>query len=83
MAITSGASHGVSAFVTLMVGTMLSKYVWALAPPLGELSLLIVGFVETFTGGAVYADRQLAGTLLVMCLFSFLWGVGYHFKRHS
>jgi nitrate reductase alpha subunit len=31
----SGASHGAAAFVTLITGTVLSKLIWDLVPPLG------------------------------------------------
>ncbi len=83
MALTSGASHGISAFVTLVVGTMLSKYVWDLMPPLGELSLLVIDTVRSTTGIAVPASREFAGMLVVMVGLSSAWGIAYHLGRHS
>ncbi|WP_323675617.1 hypothetical protein [Halorubellus sp. PRR65] len=81
MPATTGASHGFAAFATLLIGTMFSKFVWEILPPLGELSLLVVETVRQF-GVGVPASRQFAGTLVVMVGLSFLWGVVYHVGRH-
>jgi|AntRauTorcE11898_2_1112593.scaffolds.fasta_scaffold22367_2 uncharacterized membrane protein YoaK (UPF0700 family) len=81
MAATSGALHGLSAFVTIIVGAMLSKYVWQIAPPLGELSLLLIRIIEPLTGAAIPVNRQFAGMVLVMAVLSFVWGIAYHLKR--
>lgn len=35
MPATTGASHGFAAFATLIIGTVLSKFVWEVLPPLG------------------------------------------------
>jgi len=82
MPAASGASHGLSAFVTLIVGALLSKYIWELVPSLGRLSLAIVHLIESLTGTAMPGEEQLAGTLVVMVSLSVLWGVGYHIGRH-
>lgn len=82
MPAASGASHGLSAFVTLIIGALLSKYVWELVPPLGSLSLAAVHLIEATTGTQLPGEEQLAGTLVVMVSLSVLWGVGYHIGRH-
>ncbi|WP_336038038.1 hypothetical protein [Halobacterium yunchengense] len=79
----TGASHGVAAFVTLMVGTTLSKFVWDLMPPLGEVSLLVVRALQSTTGASIPVTEEFAGSLVVMVGLSFLWGVVYHFSRHG
>jgi hypothetical protein len=78
----TGSSHALSAFVTLIVGTVLSKYLWTYAPPLGDVSLAVVRFVHSTTGARVPIDEQFAGSLAVMVGLSFVWGVVYHLGRH-
>jgi hypothetical protein len=79
----TGASHGLAAFVTLLVGTMLSKFVWDLLPPLGELSLRTIQTIHSLTGIEIPVSEQFAGTIVVMVGLSFLWGIAYHLGRHS
>lgn len=83
MPATSGASHGLAAFVSLIIGAILSKYVWQLLPPVGEVALFVMVTVRSLLGVDVPIDEQLAGTAVVMVLLSFLWGVVYHVGRHS
>jgi len=83
MPATTGASHGIAAFVTLIIGTVLSKFVWELMPPVGELSLFVITTIQSITGAEIPADEQIAGAAVVMVFLSFLWGVVYHFRRHS
>jgi len=77
----SGASHGIAAFTTLLLGTILSKFVRTLFPPVGELSLLVVRTIADL-GLPVPTDEAFAGTLVVVVTLSFLWGVAYHVSRH-
>lgn len=79
----SGASHGLAAFVTLIIGTILSKLLWDLVPPLGQISLITVRLIRSMTGTAIPANEQFAGTLVVMVVLSFVWGVVYHYGRHT
>lgn len=83
MAGTSGASHGLAAFVTLLIGTILSKFVWDLAPPVGEVALLTTDLIRSSLGIGIPVNEQFAGTLVVMVALSFVWGVVYHLGRHS
>jgi hypothetical protein len=78
----SGASHGFAAFGTLIVGTMLSKFVWDVLPPLGELSLLTMTVLNKQAGIDVPTSEQFAGTVVVMMGLSFVWGLIYHVSRH-
>lgn len=79
----TGASHGLAAFATLLVGTMLSKFVWDILPPLGELSLFVIRTLRSQLGLNIPTSEQFAGTIVVMVGLSFLWGLIYHFGRHS
>jgi hypothetical protein len=83
MPAATGGSHAVSAFATLDVGSMVSKYLWSYAPPLGEVSLAAIRVVRSVTGAAIPISEQFAGTLLVMLSLSFVWGVAYHLGRHG
>lgn len=83
MAGVSGASHGLAAFVTLLVGTILSKFVWDLAPPVGDVALQITDIIQSTTGASIPVNEQFAGTLVAMVALSFVWGVVYHFRRHA
>lgn len=79
----TGASHGLAAFLTFLVGSMLSKSVWDIMPPIGKLSLFVVETLQSITGVYIQANEQTAGTLVIMFVLSVLWGVVYHFQRHS
>jgi len=79
----TGGSHAFASFVTLVVGTMLSKYIWNLAPPLGEIALLAITGIRTLTGAPLPVNEEFAGTVVVMVAISFVWGVVYHLGRHD
>jgi hypothetical protein len=83
MPATTGGSHALAAFATLIVGTMLSKYLWSYAPPLGEASVAVIRVLRRLTGAGIPLDEQFAGTVVVMVSLSFLWGVLYHVGRHG
>lgn len=78
----TGASHGIAAFATLLVGTMFSKFVWEIVPPVGELSLMAMAFLNAQVGLDVPTSERFAGTVVVMAALSFLWGVFYHLGRY-
>lgn len=83
MPATTGLSHGVAAFTTLIIGTILSKWIWKLLPPLGEVSLFVIGAIRSVTGADIPVNQEFAGTIVVMLGLSFIWGVIYHFGRHE
>ncbi|QGX95647.1 hypothetical protein EI982_13010 [Haloplanus rallus] len=77
----TGASHAMSAFVSLIVGTVLSKYVWTYTPPLAEAGAVVGRHLVTLIG--VPLSRELTGGFVVVLALSFLWGVLYHVTRHG
>lgn len=83
MPVSSGASHGLASFVTLIIGAVFSKYIWQLLPPLGELSLYVISTIRSLTGADIPLNEQIAGMMIVMVILSFVWGVVYHVGRHS
>lgn len=79
----TGASHGIAAFGTLILGTVLSKFVWDVLPPLGELSLSTMRFLNDQLGVGVPTSERFAGTVVLMVGLSFAWGALYHVGRHG
>jgi hypothetical protein len=79
----TGASHGISAFVTLIIGTIFSKFIWDVLPPIGEFSLFVTKAIRDATGLRIPVSEQFAGTIVIMFGLSFIWGVVYHIGRHS
>jgi hypothetical protein len=77
----TGGSHASAAFVSLLLGTTLSKYVWDLVPPLGEAALLLLGVIEAIPGLSVPVTEEFGGALLVILTLSFAWGLVYHVTR--
>ncbi|MFB6110449.1 MAG: hypothetical protein ABEJ60_06205 [Halodesulfurarchaeum sp.] len=83
MPAASGASHGIAAFGSLIIGAVLSRYIWELVPPLGELALVTIRIIQSTTGANIPTSEQFAGAVVVMMGLSFAWGVIYHLGRHS
>lgn len=81
MPVKTGTSHALAAFVSLIVGSMLSKYVWAYTPPLAEAGATVGRLLEPLIGAPL--SREVAGGLVLFLALSFLWGVVYHLGRHG
>jgi hypothetical protein len=77
----TGASHALSSFVSLVVATMLSKYVTAYTPSLAEAGAVAGRHVGALFGTPL--SRETTGGLVVLLALSFVWGVVYHFVRHE
>jgi hypothetical protein len=80
MALTSGGSHSFSAFASMLVATVISKYVWNQTPSFVEASTF-VGDTFVLLTGVELAPRT-AGSLLIASGLAFVWGVLYHVTRH-
>lgn len=78
----SGASHGFAAFGSLIIGTILSKFVWDFLPPLGKLSLHTMTLLNKQAGVNIPTSERFAGSAVVMVGLSFIWGIIYHVTRH-
>lgn len=83
MPIRTGGSHAVASLTTLLVGALLSEYVSTVAPPVTEFSLLLLTGLEALGGVPIARKESLAGSLLVILVLSFVWGVGYHVARYE
>jgi hypothetical protein len=77
----TGVSHSLAAFASLVVGSVVSKYVWTYAPSLAEAGAVTGRYVAAAFGAPF--SRDLAGGLVVVLALSFAWGVLYHLGRHG
>jgi len=77
----TGGSHAFAALASMVVGTILSKYVWNHTPPLADAATAVGTLLTRATGTAF--SRDLVGTMVVMVALSFVWGVIYHVSRHG
>jgi hypothetical protein len=76
----SGLSHGLAAFISIILGTMINNYLSA-----HETILMNV----TRTAGEIIVStlglnqlKTVAGMLVISSILAFLWGVAYHIARH-
>jgi|GEM_PF-716766 len=76
----TGGSHALSAFVSMVVGTMLSKYIWTFTPPLAAVGAAIADVLAVV---GVELSHQQSGAIVVVVGLSFIWGVVYHVTRHG
>ncbi|WP_276272150.1 hypothetical protein [Haloarcula litorea] len=79
----TGGSHALASFVTLVVGTVLSKYIWAVSPDLKAASTAATVTAERVAGVSFPYSDQFAGVVVLMVGISFVWGVLYHVTRHE
>jgi hypothetical protein len=82
MPASSGASHGFASFVSLIIGAIMSKYIWQIAPSIGEVSLVTIQAIQSISGVDLPTTEQFSGAIVVMFGLSFLWGIIYHISRH-
>lgn len=80
MAITSGASHALAAFSTVLIAAFMKVYLGAHADLIRAGTEVIGAAAVGIFGGPI--DDEFAGVLVVATGLSFLWGVGYHLARH-
>lgn len=76
----TGGSHALAAFVSMVIGTVLSKYIWTFTPPLAAIGAAIADGLAVV---GVDLSHQQSGGLVVVVGLSFVWGVVYHVTRHG
>lgn len=69
-------SHPISAFVALVAGTVLSKYVWEILPPLGVASQATLTLIDNYLM-AVPTDAHAAGALVVFISVTVVWEIAH------
>ncbi|WP_132059396.1 hypothetical protein [Halorussus amylolyticus] len=80
MPVKSGGSHSFSAFGSMVVAAIISKYVWEAAPSFARMSRL-AGDVLVTTTGVEFAP-EFVGQVFIATGLAFVWGVLYHVSRH-
>lgn len=83
MAVKSGASHGVAAVSTYIIGAILTDTVTSVLPPVGQISLFLTSSVRALLGIPIPISEYMFGSILIILPLSVAWGVGYHIKRHG
>lgn len=76
----TGGSHAVAAFSSMLVGAIISKFVWVQLPSFATLSRELGRLLVLFTG--VQYEPKMVGTMLLGAGLAFCWGVAYHVTRH-
>lgn len=81
MAATSGASHGIAAFICILISglinDLLGRYATAFTDLGGALGETVTGVL------GVSLPATTIGHLLVATSLAFVWGVAYHYRRHG
>jgi hypothetical protein len=77
----SGASHASAAFLSIVLGALISNVLSAHAGLLGDTVEGVGSLVATIPGLSLSED--VTGLLVVSTLLAFLWGVAYHYSQHS
>jgi hypothetical protein len=77
----SGASHAFAAFLSIILGALISNFISAHTELLTDLSSAIGQVVVGITGASI--PEEVSGLLLVSTFLAFLWGLAYHYARHG
>jgi len=72
-------SHPVSALVALVAGTVLSKYVWDLLPPIGTASQATLNVVNSSII-SVPTNSEAAGALVIFIGVTVIWEVAHYIR---
>lgn len=77
----SGASHALAAFLSIVLGSVLSNVLSAHTTVIRDVSRSTGGVISAVPGMSL--PDTVTGFLLVAIVISFLWGIAYHFARHG
>lgn len=81
MAITSGSSHASAAFVSILLGSVISELLGTHGGLFYRGAALVGNRVGRYLG--VPLAPETVGLLTIAVVLSFLWGVAYHHARHG
>lgn len=77
----SGASHAGAAFLSIVLGALISNVLSAHAGLLGDVVEGVGSLVASVP--VISLSEDVTGLLVVSTLLAFLWGVAYHYSEHS
>ena len=73
-------SHPVSALIALIAGSILSKYVWELLPPIGAASQAALNIVNSSVVTVPTSSRA-AGALVIFLIVTVIWEVAHYIRE--
>jgi hypothetical protein len=73
-------SHPVSALIALVAGSVLSKYVWEVLPPLGTASQTALNLVDSSLVSVPTSSRA-AGALVIFLAVSVTWEFAHYLRE--
>lgn len=73
-------SHPVSALTALVAGSILSKYVWELLPPVGTASQATLNVINSNII-AVPTNSKAAGALVIFLLVTVIWEIAHYARE--
>jgi len=76
----SGASHALAAFLSIVLGSILSNFMSSHSGLLTTASQSVGGTITGTTG--ITLSENAVGLLTISTALAFLWGVAYHQARH-
>lgn len=77
----SGASHAMAAFLSIILGSIISNFLSAHTDLLTNLSERIGGGFAGAIGVSSLPENAM-GLIIISTVLAFLWGVAYHHARH-
>jgi hypothetical protein len=77
----SGASHALAAFLSIVLGSILSNFISSHSGLLTTASESVGGTITGTTG--ITLSENAVGLLTISTALAFLWGVAYHRARHQ
>lgn len=75
----AAGSHPVSALIALVAGSVLSKYVWELLPPVGTASQAVLDLTNNYV--AVPTSSNAAGALVIFVGVTVVWEVAHYIRQ--
>lgn len=75
----AAGSHPFSALVALVAGSILSKYVWELLPPVGAASQAVLTLINSYV--AVPTSSKAAGALVIFLSVTVVWEVAHYVRE--
>jgi hypothetical protein len=75
----AAGSHPVSALVALVAGSVLSKYVWELLPPVGTASQAVLTLTNSYV--PVPTNSKAAGALVIFLGVTVVWEAAHYIRE--
>jgi len=72
-------SHPISALTALVAGSILSKYVWELLPPVGTASQAALTIINSNVI-TVPTNSEAAGALVIFLIVTVIWEVAHYVR---